>query len=265
MRAYVAELPGVSFAAGLSFAVGYVPRHLIYLHIPAGHHRLALVFVQRIKHVGRGMYPVVYGRGRQLQTKLGEHLDLTILGQMVVELVVDKRGQQIGTDMSAADDAAGTFGLKDFRRWSVFVTFASQYRGYGLYYPHALRLQMQNVGLVLPDDIIVVKVDAVGINGLCLYRQTVCVVFLRTLASALRLGLSLSTAFIRSLVNISGCLLKFLFRCKYRLPINIIEERGAFIFYSPVFERTAESSTLQLLDEPGLTDDNLMAGLDCIG
>ena len=70
---------------------------------------------------------------------------------------------------------------------------------------------MQNVGLVLPDDIIVVKVDAVGINGLCLYRQTVCVVFLRTLASALRLGLSLSTAFIRSLVNISGCLLKSLF------------------------------------------------------
>jgi len=184
MRAYVAELPGVSFAAGLSFAVGYVPRHLIHLHIPAGHHRLVLAFVQRVKYVCRGVYPVVYGRGQEFQAKLCEHLDLTALGQMVIELVVDERGRHICAYMAATDDAVRAFGLKYLRIRSAFITFKPKYRCDGFLHPQTLRFQMQHVCLVLSDNVVVVNICPLGVNSPGLYRQSVYVVFFRTLATA---------------------------------------------------------------------------------
>ncbi len=142
------------------------------------------------------MYPVVHGGSRKSQPEFGQHFYLTVLGQMVVVLVVDKRGQQVGAYMSASDDTARTFSLKYLRRWCALVAFTSQYRCDGFLHPQALRFQMQNIGLVLSDDIVVVDIDTLGINCLCLYRQSVYVVFFRTLAPASRLGFGFRSMFL---------------------------------------------------------------------
>ena len=41
----------------------------------------------------------------------GKHIYLTVLGQMMIVFVVNQRGKQIGSDMTAADDAVGTWRL----------------------------------------------------------------------------------------------------------------------------------------------------------
>lgn len=148
MLAGVAELPGIAFAATLPFAVGYVPRHFVYLDVASGQYGLALAFIEGKEDVGRGVYPVVECRGRQLQPEFGEHLHLTVLGKMMIEFVVHERGKQIGSDMTAADYAVRTRGLNYRLFGRTLVGFATKHRRDGSFHPKALRLHMQHVGLV---------------------------------------------------------------------------------------------------------------------
>lgn len=80
------------------------------------------------------MDPVVYRRGRQIKPQPGEHLDLPVLGQMVVELVVDECCQQVGSDMAASYDAVRAWSLYYPGRRGVFVTLEPQYRRDGLFH-----------------------------------------------------------------------------------------------------------------------------------
>lgn len=78
---YVTEL------SYISFAVGYIPGISSTEHTSSAHHILPLAFIQGIKHVSRGVYPVVYRRRRQFYPRLSQYLHLTVFGQMMVILV----------------------------------------------------------------------------------------------------------------------------------------------------------------------------------
>ncbi len=102
---------------------------------------------------------------------------------------------------------------------------------------------MQHVCLVLSDNVVVVNIDTLGVNSLCLYRQSVYIVFFlgrlpRPCDWALGFGATLLCRF----VNIFGSLLEFLFRGKRRVLVNFIKERRSIVFNGSVFERSAESS-----------------------
>ena len=224
MRTHVSELPGVSFAAGLPFAVCYVPRHFVYLNISSGKHRLTLAFIKGIEHVGRGMYPVVHRGSRKSQAKFGEHLHLTVFGKMMIEFIVYKRGKQIGSDMTASYDAVRTGSLDYPGRRRVFVTFETKYRCYGLFHPQPPRFQMKHTGLVLSDHFVFLKVDSFGIYRLCLYGQTVSVIFPGTLAAASCLSLGLGTTLGGGRIHFPGDLFQLLGGGQFRLFVKFAEQ-----------------------------------------
>ena len=104
---------------------------------------------------------------------------------MVVELVVNESGKQVGSYMSASDDAVRPPGPKYLGIRSAFVSFKPKYRCDGFLHPQTLRFRMQHVCLVLSDNVVAVNIDTLGVNSLCLYRQSVYIVFFGAVAAAL--------------------------------------------------------------------------------
>ena len=124
---------------------------------------------------------------------------------------------------------------------------------------------MQLIGLVLSDDIILRYVDTLGIYSVFLHRKSVCVIALWAITSATGLSLGLLTALFSCRINFLGRFLEFFGGGKLCLLIKLLKQRRTIVSDGPVFERTSESTALQLLNLPCHADDHSMAGFYRIG
>ena len=172
LRAGVPELPRIAVAAALPVAVGYAPRHFVHLQVVALQDVVDEGLVERVQLACGTVYPVVERRCGELYPGLGVHLHLTVLGDMVYELVGKHPGKEVGGHMPAANHRHRGGSLNDCRRGEVLFPFLAQHGAFHALHPYTRRVAVQDTRHVAADNVIFRHVHALGEFRPPLFRKS---------------------------------------------------------------------------------------------